>query len=477
MESAAKTWESKMREGVNYTRWLYGLVVLLTVIAGLYLSGWIYGALTAVGDILTLYFTAWLLQFFFTPVVDAMARRGVPRLVGVSFVYLALGLVIAVSLAAAIPALYEQGRSLASGLSNSSNYDVITNTTNGVERFLLKNLHVPRKDIDNFTQNYSLTLRKGAFNAGKQLREILQRYLTAASITNSATTFFSVLNTIQTLLINLVLVLILAFYMTLDGHKLVRRALSYFPLGTSEVMGGVHVIINRKFGGYLRGQIILSASYGLLTYIIVMGFKLQDSAVLIAVLAGIMMLIPYVGAIAAVAIPMAAYALTNVTTEVFPVGGLVLLFVFLFVAQHIVLNLLAPRVMSSAVGMHPILVILGLLLGTKIAGLWGAIFGVPVFGVLLDTVDLIYLRVMERRYGFQPPTVADVDKGDGADPPHRPAAALGGGAGGEGEPMAEEAMRAGAREAREARDAKKKPAAAALRRASVTRQAPLGPRE
>jgi len=43
--------------------------------------------------------------------------------------------------------------------------------------------------------------------------------------------------------------------------------------------------------------------------------------------------------------------------------------------------------------------------------------------------------------------------------------------------MAEEAMRAGAREAREARDAKKKPAAAALRRASVTRQAPLGPRE
>ncbi len=462
--------ESRLREGLNYTRWLYALVVLLTVIAGLYLSGWIYGALTAAGDILTLYFTAWLLQFFFTPVVDTLARRGVPRLLGVSFVYIVLGLVIAVALAAAVPALYDQGRSLASGLSNRDNYQIISDTTNGIERFLVKNLHVPKAEVDKFTKDYSVSLRTGAFTAGNQLGGSLQQYLTATSITNSATTFFSVLNTIQTLLINLVLVLILAFYMTLDGHKLVRRALSYFPPAVSEVMGSVHVIINRKFGGYLRGQIILAASYGLLTYIIVMGFKLQDSAVLIAVLAAIMMLIPYVGAIAAVAIPMAAYVLANVTADVFPVGGLVLLFIFLFVAQHIVLNLLAPRVMSSAVGMHPILVILGLLLGTKVAGLWGAIFGVPVFGVLLDTVDLVYRRVMDRRFGFQPPAVEDVDQHDDTDPLHRPPATLGGQHGGEA--TAAEAIREGARETR---DAKKEPAP--LHRAGATRQGPLEPQE
>lgn len=429
--------ESIVRTSPNYTRWLYALVVLLTVIAGLYLSGWIYGALIAAGDILTLYFTAWLLQFFFTPVVDAMARRGVPRLVGVSFVYIVLTLVIAAVLIWTVPAAYDQGRYVVNQLSEGKTYGFISNITTGIEKFLIAH-NVPPKDISTFTSDWSVNLKKGAPNAGKQLQKVIRAYADPSVLASSTPAFFDFINTVQGLLINFVLVLILAFYMTLDGHKLVRRALSYFPPSVSEIMQSVHLIINRKFGGYLRGQIILAASYGALTYIIGIGFGLQY-AVLIAVLAAVMMLIPYVGAIAAVAFPMAGYVLTYVTAPVFPVGSLVLLFAFLFVAQHIVLNLLAPRVMSSAVGMHPILVILGLLLGTKIAGLWGAIFGVPVFGVLLDTVDLIYRRVMDRRYGFQPPPTENIDKADDTDPLHRPPAAMGGQP--RGESTAEEAAR------------------------------------
>jgi hypothetical protein len=68
--------------------------------------------------------------------------------------------------------------------------------------------------------------------------------------------------------------------------------------------------------------------------------------------------------------------------------------------------------MGTAMDMHPLLVMLGLLLGAKLAGIWGAIFGVPVFGVILDTTDLIYRRVMERRYGFHPPSRAEMDAED-----------------------------------------------------------------
>ncbi len=420
----ARLTESTVTVGPNYTRWLYALVVLLTVMAGLYLSGWIYGALTAAGDILTLYFTAWLLQFFITPIVDGMARRGVPRLLGVSFVYLLLTLVIALALVNTVPAVYAQGRSAVAQLSNQATYNFITETTTGIEKFL--NGHgVPQKDIQTFTSDYSVSLFKGAPKAGTRLQTIINSHLNPGNLASSTNSFIDFLSTLQSLLINVVLVLILAFYMTLDGHKLVRRALSYFPPSASEVMESVHVIINRKFGGYLRGQIILAASYGVLTYIIALGFGLRDSSVLVAVLAGATMLIPYIGAFAAVAIPMAAYVLAHVTDASFPVGPLTLLLVFLFMAQHLVLNLLAPRIMGSAVGMHPILVILGLLLGTRIAGLWGAIFGVPVFGVLLDTADLVYRRVMDRRYGFHPPAVKDINKrGDDTDPPRRPPSAV-----------------------------------------------------
>ncbi len=54
--------------------------------------------------------------------------------------------------------------------------------------------------------------------------------------------------------------------------------------------------------------------------------------------------------------------------------------------------------MSSALGMHPLLVMLGLLLGAELGGLWGAIFGVPVLGVLLDVGDLAYRRVASPRH-------------------------------------------------------------------------------
>jgi predicted PurR-regulated permease PerM len=338
----------------------------------------------------------------FTPVVDALARRRVPRLVSVSLVYVSLTTIIATLLVWTVPAVYEQGQYVLGQLSKPQTYGFISSATNGVERFLVQH-GVPSKDISHFTHDYSVSLKTGAPNAGSQLQKIIRSRLDPSALANSTTSFVAFLSTFQAILINAVLVLILAFYMTLDGHKLMRRALSYLPPSIGEIMTDVNVIINRKFGGYLRGQLILAASYGLLTYIIIAGFGVRDYAVVLATIAAVMMLIPYIGAIAAVAIPMAGYVLAHVMDINFPVGGVVLLFLFLFVAQHIVLNLLAPRVMSSAVGMHPILVILGLLLGTKVAGLWGAVFGVPIFGVLLSTTDLVYRRVMGNRYGFHPP--------------------------------------------------------------------------
>ena len=247
---------------------------------------------------------------------------------------------------------------------------------------------------------------------GSKLQQLITSRLTPSNLSTSATAFLSFLGTLNTLFLNVVIVLILAFYMMLDGHKLVRQVLAYFPPAVDEVMEDFHLIINRKFGGYLRGQFILALSYGLLTYIISVGFGLSYT-VLLAVLAAVMMLIPFIGAIAAIVPPLVAFVLMHVAEPtVFPVVRFVLLFVFLVVAQHIVINLLAPRVMSTAMGMHPLLVLLGLLLGAKLAGIWGAIFGVPVLGVALDMVDVIYRHVMHRRYGFQPMPVTNVDGED-----------------------------------------------------------------
>ncbi len=396
----------------NYSRWLFALIVLLTVIAGLYLSGWIYGALQTIGSILALYFTAWLIQFFLTPLVDLMTRLKVPRVAAVAAVYLALIALIIPLLIWIGATMFNQGQHLVYTLGQAGTYEFITRTATDFESFL-KQHGVSQKNIKDFTDNWSFSLHNGAVKAGKSLNDLFSQHLSASTLSSSVPVFLNFLSKTSALVLNTIIVLILSFYMTLDGHKLVHRVLSYFPPAVGEVMESFHVIVNRKFGGYLRGQLILAVSYGLLTYIIALNFGLQSYSVFIAIFAGVMMLIPFIGTFAAVIPPIIGFLLVHASN--FQTGYFILLIVFLFGSQQVVLNVLAPRVLSTAVGMHPLLVVLGLLLGTKIAGPWGAIFGVPVFGVILDTVDLVYRRVMERRYGFHPPERTLEDEHDGKD--------------------------------------------------------------
>ena len=254
-----------------------------------------------------------------------------------------------------------------------------------------------------------MCIRDRAISAGQKLQALLQGYLQASTIANGAHTVVSVFSMITNTFVNFVIVLILAFYMTLDGPKIAKRALSYFPPVVREIASDAYAIINRKFGGYLRGQIILAASYGALTYVVAVSFGLQFQ-IFIAAFAAIMMLIPFIGTFLALIPPIIFFIAANPS---FPFAKFLLFLAVLIATQQIVINLLAPRVMGSAVGMHPLLVVLGLLLGVQVAGLWGAIFGVPIFGAIVETTDLIYRRVMGARFSFRPGEVDDASAGDG----------------------------------------------------------------
>ena len=392
----------------TYKRWIVALIVLLVIIAALYLLGWVYGALRASSAIVSLYFSAWMLQFLFTPIVDFLTRRHLPRVMAVLYVYVVLVLAVVIGIVAVAPGIYNQSEALARELTNTKTYEAIPNAALGIERFLEQH-GVPRQAIGQFTRDYSFNLKNGANNIGSKIGGMILSHLTAANLGNSAAAALAVFSAISSFLVDVVLVLILAFYMMLDGHRLAQRGLSYFPPAAAEVLGQIHGIINRKFGGYLRGQLILAVSYGLLTFIIATGFRLQYQ-IFIAAFAAVMMLIPFIGTFAAIVPPLVGFALVHVATPSpsFPVGEFLLLLAFLIGSQQIVINVLAPRVMGSAVGMHPLFVVLGLLLGVQIAGLWGAIFGVPVFAALVEAADLIYKRVMARRFGFRPPTTGEL---------------------------------------------------------------------
>jgi hypothetical protein len=110
-------------------------------------------------------------------------------------------------------------------------------------------------------------------------------------------------------------------------------------------------------------------------------------ALVLSLLSGLVMLIPFIGPYLAVAPPV-ILAVILAPNTVWWVFGL------LFVLQALVINVLAPRILSQSVGIHPLLVFAAVLVGAKVAGAWGAIFGVPLAAMLYLLARAFYQRVV-----------------------------------------------------------------------------------
>jgi predicted PurR-regulated permease PerM len=92
------------------------------------------------------------------------------------------------------------------------------------------------------------------------------------------------------------------------------------------------------------------------------------------------LLIPFLGPVLAVVLPVTIALLTHPEVTIY-------LFIALLALQQIIFNVLAPRILSRQVGLHPLLVFFAVLTGARVAGVWGAIFGVPIVAVLTTMIS------------------------------------------------------------------------------------------
>jgi len=194
----------------------------------------------------------------------------------------------------------------------------------------------------------------------------------------------SIVGSIAALLINLVLILILSFYMTLDGPRLAARLLEMLPLAWRADTVTFFAIINRTFGAFLRAQLVQGLFYGLATAVLMVALGLSDVA-LASVLAAILVLIPLIGGVFAVIPPLVIVLIENPDRFLITMIGLIVL-------QQILFNMIMPRLMGKIVGLHPLLVFAAILIGAALAGAWGILFGVPVAGVIASALQFLYLR-------------------------------------------------------------------------------------
>jgi len=111
--------------------------------------------------------------------------------------------------------------------------------------------------------------------------------------------------------------------------------------------------------------------------------------VVIGIVAGIAMIIPVIGPYLAMAPPL-------ILAVIFNPSSVWWVFVLLFVLQFVVINVMMPRIMGQSVGLHPVVIFAAVLVGARVGGAWGAIFGVPVAAMLYLLVRAFYQRVVTR---------------------------------------------------------------------------------
>ncbi|HET8569239.1 MAG TPA: AI-2E family transporter [Candidatus Limnocylindria bacterium] len=181
------------------------------------------------------------------------------------------------------------------------------------------------------------------------------------------------------------LVLVLTVYLLLDarrGRLLFLRALAPAHRAAARRMTSE---IARVFGAYLRAQLVLAVSVAL-SVTVLLAVLGVPYAVLIGVFAGIVELVPMIGPIIG-AVP----ALLSALTQPFPTVLWVAIGFLLI--QQIESNVLMPRLLGGAIGLHPVAAVLALLAGFGVGGPVGALIAVPVVGlvwVFLSTAVLAW---------------------------------------------------------------------------------------
>lgn len=298
-----------------------------------------------ISGILVLLFVSFLLAAALDPLVDFLQKRKIPRSLGVLLIYVAIFCVLGFSLSSLIPLMAKQvidiGKSVA---------DFVQNLTS------------------NSGQNSPLA---------KQFKPIFDQLYQAIDIKTAATQVQSALQVLATQLLNisfglmnLVLILVLTFFMNVEERALNDFFLSLFPSRYGNYISTRIEAVKEKIGNWLRGQLLLSVVAGVLTYLGLLVLNVEY-ALTLSVIAGILMVIPVLGRVFAWMFTL------PVVLNQSPILALWVT-IYYFILLQVENNVLVPYIMNKAVGLSPIIIIFAMLVGSQYLGILGLVISIPI---------------------------------------------------------------------------------------------------
>lgn len=341
--------------------WAGSRMHLLVVIASSFvLFLWL---LETLGSLLAPFILAFVLAYILDPLVDNLERRGLKRGLAVGAVFVPVILVVAVAAIFGVPALMQQ-------LSNLIE-QVPTALQRGITWFEGFRLKLLASDLP-FLKGEALSRALDSFSPERVSEYIATRQAEIGSrIWSGVIGVGKGISIALGILGYFVLTPVLTVYLLKDFDKLIARAAGLIPQDRRGTWIPFIKEYNVLLARYLRGQVVAGLIVGVLTFIglVIAGFP---NAGLVAVVAGVFNVIPYLGLVVSL-IPAIIIALLSGDIA----SSFLKIAIVFAIVQALDSTVTGPRIVGESTGLHPVWVILALAIGGSFFGFTGLLLAMP----------------------------------------------------------------------------------------------------
>lgn len=188
---------------------------------------------------------------------------------------------------------------------------------------------------------------------------------------------FALFQQVISSVLDLIIIAVVTFFMLLDGARLWRFFVRLFPL---HIRDRLTAVVRHNFLGFFWGRLLLSIFFGISAFIVFLVFNVPYALVLAAI-AGVFDLIPGIGATIGISLVCLIVLPESLWLSLKMLVGCILL-------QQVEENLLMPRIMQGSVNIHPVVMFFALLVGAKVAGLFGVFLSIPVTATIINLFEI-----------------------------------------------------------------------------------------
>jgi predicted PurR-regulated permease PerM len=325
-------------------------------------------------DIILVVLTAVVIASSLEPMIKWFMKRGMYRVFSAILVYAIIGSVVAGCFYTVVPKLLQDTSEFlssvpqyleSSSLWNPLDEDMTARTevvATSVAQGIASSQEIIRSPMED-----DFSIRGAVQGINEAITAVSAGFVhSASSVFGGILSFF--------------LIVVLSFYLAVQEDGIEKFLRVVIPAKQESYVIDLWKRTQTKIGLWMQGQLILALVVGLLVYLCLMVLGVRN-ALLFAVLAAFLETIPLFGPIiAAVPAVGAAYVDTGATAALFVAGAYLMI-------QQFENHLIYPLVVKKIVGVPPIMVILALLIGFKLAGFLGIILSVPIASMLLEIID------------------------------------------------------------------------------------------